>query len=109
MMIGLRWTRLEQLSNAKIYIDDSPTIKVNEIFAKCRKLQKDQGLDMIIVDYLQLIAPSVSKGDNRQLEVSEISRSLKQMARELKIPVVALSQLSRNVEKNKERNRCSRT
>ncbi len=101
------WFKMDQartrLSNAKIYIDDSPTIKVNEIFAKCRKLQKDQGLDMIIVDYLQLIAPSVSKGDNRQLEVSEISRSLKQMARELKIPVVALSQLSRNVEKNKER------
>lgn len=101
------WRNIDQarskLSDSNIFIDDSPTIKVNEIFAKCRKLQADHGLDLIIIDYLQLIAPSVSKGDNRQLEVSEISRSLKQMARELKVPVIALSQLSRNVEKNKER------
>ena len=96
------WAKIDQaksqLEKAGIFIDDSPIIKVNDIFAKCRKLQADHGLDMIIVDYLQLIAPSVSKGDNRQLEVSEISRSLKQMARELNVPVVALSQLSRNVE-----------
>ena len=101
------WTGIDQaksqIETSKIYIDDSPTIKVNEIFAKCRKLKADKGLDLVVIDYLQLIAPTVSKGDNRQLEVSEISRSLKLMARELNIPVVALSQLSRNVEKNRER------
>ncbi|MGI6608020.1 MAG: replicative DNA helicase [Erysipelotrichaceae bacterium] len=103
------WGRIDvaknRLEKAKIFIDDSPTIKVNEIFAKCRKLKDNQKLDLIIIDYLQLIAPSVSKGDNRQLEVSEISRSLKQMARELEVPVIALSQLSRTVEKGKDRRR----
>ena len=101
------WGRIDeakgQLEKAGIFIDDSPTIKVNDIFAKCRKLQSDHGLDLIIIDYLQLIAPSVSKTENRQLEVSEISRSLKQMARELKVPVIALSQLSRSIEMGRER------
>ena len=66
------WTGIDQaksqIETAKIYIDDSPTIKVNEIFAKCRKLKADKGLDMVVIDYLQLIAPTVSKGDNRQLK-----------------------------------------
>ncbi len=99
------WAKIDEarnmLQNSGLFIDDSSTIKVNDIFAKCRKLKEDQGLDMIIIDYLQLIQPSTSKGDNRQLEVSEISRQLKQMARELDVPVIALSQLSRSVEKNK--------
>lgn len=102
------WGKLDiaknTLEKAKIYIDDSSVIKVNDIFAKCRKLQADEGLDMIIIDYLQLIAPSTSsRSDNRQNEVSEISRSLKSMARELNVPVIALSQLSRNVERDKSR------
>ena len=101
------WTGIDQaksqIETAKIYIDDSPTIKVNEIFAKCRKLKADKGLDMVVIDYLQLIAPTVSKGDNRQLEVSEISRSLKQMARELNIPVVLClnyQEMWKKIEKN---------
>ena len=86
------------LSKAKMYFDDSPTIKVNEIFAKCRKLKADSGLDLVIIDYLQLIAPSGRSIDSRQQEVSEISRSLKALAREMEIPVIALSQLNRSVE-----------
>ena len=87
------------LHKQKIYIDDSSTIKVNEIFAKCRKLKNDTNqLDLIIIDYLQLISGSGKSRDNRQQEVSEISRSLKQLAREMECPVIALSQLSRSVE-----------
>jgi replicative DNA helicase len=80
-----------------IYFDDTPGIKVAEIFAKCRKLQAEQGLCAIIIDYIQLITGS-HRSENRQQEVSEISRSLKSLARELKVPVIALSQLSRAVD-----------
>lgn len=86
----------EQIKKSKIFIDDSPSVKVSEIFSKCRKLKSEHGLDLVIIDYLQLIAGS--KAENRQQEVSEISRSLKQLARELECPVLALSQLSRSVE-----------
>ncbi|MET3657666.1 replicative DNA helicase [Sporosarcina psychrophila] len=87
------------LSNAGIFIDDSPGIRVNDIRSKCRRLQQEHGLGMIMIDYMQLIAGSGTKpGENRQQEVSEISRSLKSLARELKVPVIALSQLSRGVE-----------
>ena len=76
---------------------------MGEIFSKCRKLKSEHGLDMIVIDYLQLITGSGKGGsDNRQQEVSEISRSLKALARELKVPVIALSQLSRSVESRKE-------
>lgn len=97
------WGRIdqarEQLAEAKIYIDDSSVIKVNDIFAKCRKLQAEAGLDLVIIDYLQLISGSSSnRQSSREQEVSEISRALKQMARELNVPVIALSQLSRKVE-----------
>ncbi len=91
----------EALAAANIHIDDSSVIKVSEIFAKCRKLKHDKGLSLIIIDYLQLISGSKNRSESRQVEVSEISRSLKGLAREMNVPVIALSQLSRNVEKNK--------
>lgn len=90
------------LNEKQIYIDDSPFIKVNEIKAKCKALKNDVGLDIVIIDYLQLLQAS-RKSDNRQQEVSEISRSLKQMARELECPVIALSQLSRSVESRQDK------
>ena len=86
------------LSNTGIYIDDSSGIRVNEIRSKCRRLKQEHGLDMVIIDYMQLISGNGKPGENRQQEVSDISRSLKGLARELEIPVIALSQLSRNVE-----------
>ena len=91
------------LSNAGVFIDDSPGIRVNEIRSKCRRLQQEHGLGMIIIDYLQLIQGSGRAGENRQQEVSEISRSLKGLARELKVPVIALSQLSRGVEQRQDK------
>ena len=91
------------LSNAGIYIDDTPGIKVNEIRAKCRRLKQEQGLGMVLIDYLQLIQGSGKSGENRQQEVSEISRTLKGIARELQVPVIALSQLSRGVESRQDK------
>lgn len=91
------------LSNAGIYIDDSSGIRVNEIRSRCRRLKQEHGLDMVIIDYMQLIQGSGKPGENRQQEVSEISRSLKGLARELKIPVIALSQLSRGVEQRQDK------
>lgn len=91
------------LSNAGIYIDDTPGVKINEIQSKCRRLKQESGLGMILIDYLQLIQGSGRSGENRQQEVSEISRSLKQLARELQVPVIALSQLSRGVEQRQDK------
>ncbi len=91
------------LSNAGIYIDDTPGIRINEIRSKCRRLAQEHGLGMIMIDYLQLIQGSGRPGENRQQEVSEISRSLKGLARELKVPVIALSQLSRGVEQRQDK------
>ncbi len=98
-----QWNALNEaaadLKNTKIYIDDSPSIRVAEIFSKCRKLQSEHPLGLIVIDYIQLISGSgKSSSDNRQQEVSEISRALKALARELETPVLALSQLSRMVE-----------
>lgn len=90
------------LSNTNIFIDDSATVTVPEIFSKCRKLKAEVGLDLIVIDYIQLITGR-GKADSRQQEVSEISRSLKQLAREMDVPVIALSQLSRNVEKREDK------
>lgn len=88
------------LSNASIYIDDTPGIKVAEIRARCRRLAKEKGnLGLIVIDYLQLIEGS--NPDNRQQEVSEISRQLKKLAKELEVPVIALSQLSRELNSDK--------
>ena len=98
------WEKLisvsDGLSSAPLYIDDTPGITVLEMRSKARRLKMEHGLSLIIIDYLQLMQGS-SKGkgsENRQQEISEISRSLKALARELKVPVIALSQLSRSVE-----------
>lgn len=85
------------LSEAPIYIDDTPGISVMEMRAKCRRLKLEKGLGLILVDYLQLMSGN-TKSDSRQQEISEISRSLKALAREMEAPVVALSQLSRACE-----------
>ncbi|AWP30743.1 replicative DNA helicase [Paenibacillus sp. Cedars] len=93
------------LGGANILIDDSPGITVHDIRSKCRRLKKQEGLGLIVIDYLQLIA-SAGKGrgqENRQQEVSEISRTLKHLARELDVPVIALSQLSRGVEQRQDK------
>lgn len=87
----------QELQQAKIFLDDSSTIRMSDIFSKCRKLKSEHGLDIVIIDYLQLISGG-KKTESRQQEVSEISRSLKQLARELEVPVIALSQLSRKTE-----------
>ena len=85
------------LSNAKIHIDDTPGISISELRAKCRKLKMEQGLDLILIDYLQLMEGE-GNNESRQQEIAKISRSLKIIAKELNCPVVALSQLSRAPE-----------
>ncbi|RAP74250.1 replicative DNA helicase [Paenibacillus montanisoli] len=104
---GDDWEKLTMaigsLSEAHIYIDDTPGITVSDIRAKCRRLKKERGLGMILIDYLQLIQGRGKAGENRQQEVSEISRTLKQIARELEVPVIALSQLSRGVEQRQDK------
>ena len=91
------------LSKAPIYIDDTPGVTISDIRSKCRRLKAEQGdVGLILIDYLQLISGRGS-GDNRQQEISEISRSLKLMARELNCPVIALSQLSRAVEQRQDK------
>jgi replicative DNA helicase len=90
---------MTSLSEAPIYIDDTPNISTMELRTKARRLQAEVGLDLVIVDYLQLMQSSTTTKDaNRVQEVSEISRGLKALARELKVPVIALSQLSRQPE-----------
>lgn len=91
------------LSRAGIYIDDAAGIRINDIRAKCRRLKQEHGLGMILIDYLQLIQGPGKAGQNRQQEVSDISRSLKGLARELEVPVIALSQLSRGVEQRQDK------
>ena len=91
-------TALGPLSEAPIYIDDTPGISVSEIRAKCRKLKIEKDIGLIVIDYLQLIQGSNKKNSSREQEISEISRSLKILAKELDVPVIALSQLSRAAE-----------
>lgn len=86
------------LSESKIFIDDTPGISIMEIRAKCRKLKLEQNIGLIVIDYLQLIQGSGKRGASREQEISEISRSLKILAKEINVPVIALSQLSRAVE-----------
>ena len=102
-MLNNDWKRFDQavsrLNDAKLYIDDTPGITIGEIRAKCRRLASStDGLDLVIIDYLQLISGVKNYGANRQQEVADISRSLKTLAMELHIPVIALAQLSRSVE-----------
>ena len=91
---------VEELGKLKLFIDDTPAMTVLELRSKARRLKTEKGLDLIVIDYLQLMQGRASKGGefNRQQEISEISRNLKALARELNVPVMALSQLSRNVE-----------
>ncbi|MDH4129131.1 MAG: replicative DNA helicase, partial [Spirochaetota bacterium] len=90
---------ISQLSKVKIYLDDTPSITPLEIRAKARRLMARDEINLIIIDYLQLISGSPSRrSENRQNEIAEISRSLKVLARELEIPVIVISQLSRGVE-----------
>ena len=86
------------IGNSKLIIDDTPGISIMELRSKCRKMKLEYGLNVVIIDYLQLMSGSGKGGDNRQQEISEISRSLKGLARELNAPVIALSQLSRACE-----------
>lgn len=97
------WQRLinaaDKFSKAPLYIDDTPGITIMELRSKARRLQQEKGLSLVLIDYLQLMQGRGNRnGDNRQQEISEISRSLKSLARELNVPVIALSQLSRSVE-----------
>lgn len=87
---------LSELSQARMFIDDSASMNLLEIKSKCRRLKMESGLDMIVIDYLQLI--NGTNPNNRVQEISDISRGLKSLARELSVPIIALSQLSRNVE-----------
>ena len=94
------------LSEAPIYVDDTPGISIMEIRAKCRKLKMEKNIGMIVIDYLQLIQGSSRKRNaSREQEISEISRSLKVLAKELDVPVIALSQLSRAAEQRKDDHR----
>lgn len=91
------------LSDAPIYIDDTPGIKVMDIRTKCRKLKMEKKIGLIVIDYLQLIQGNSKRGGTREQEISEISRSLKILAKELDVPVIALSQLSRSVESREDK------
>ena len=86
------------IGESRLIIDDTPAITVQEMRSKCRKYKMEFGLEMVIIDYLQLMSGSGKSGESRQQEISEISRSLKALARELNVPVISLSQLSRAVE-----------
>ena len=90
--------RIKKLEDAKIYIDDTPAISIFELRAKCRRLKRQHDIDIIIIDYLQLMTGTPESKGNREQEVSNISRALKGIAKELNVPVLALSQLNRSVE-----------
>ncbi len=102
------WDRLiqtaDRVGSSNIIIDDTPGINISELRSKCRKVKLERGLDMVIIDYLQLMSGAGTKhNENRQQEVSDISRSLKALARDIECPVVALSQLSRAVEQRTDK------
>ena len=96
-------TTLGELSEAPIYIDDTPGISIMEIRAKCRKLKIEKNIGLIVIDYLQLIQGTGKRNASREQEISEISRSLKILAKELDVPVIALSQLSRTAERRDDK------
>jgi replicative DNA helicase len=101
-LAGHEWQQLNdkisKLVDAKIFIDDTPALTIFELRAKCRRLKQQHDIQMVFIDYLQLMHGGDSKGGNREQEISQISRSLKALAKELNVPVLALSQLSRAVE-----------
>ena len=99
------WVASDRLAGSEIFIDDTPGISIMEMRSKSRRLQAEGGLDLIVIDYLQLMQGAVGRNsaENRQQEVSEISRGLKALARELNVPVLALSQLSRSVEARQDK------
>lgn len=100
---GSDWAKLlegaDNIAKSHLIIEDTPGISIGEMRSKCRKMKLENDLGLIIIDYLQLMSGSGRSSDSRQQEISDISRALKQLARELEVPVVALSQLSRAVEK----------
>ena len=107
-LMNTDWKRINeavsQLSNTNLVMDDTPGITIGEIRAKCRRLaSSEKGLALVVIDYLQLISGGKNYGANRQQEVSDISRSLKTLAVELQVPVIALSQLSRSVEAREDK------
>lgn len=91
-------TKIKELSQAPIFIDDTPAISIFELRAKCRRLKQKHNVELIIIDYLQLMTGGSDKKGNREQEISTISRSIKGIAKELNVPIIALSQLSRAVE-----------
>ncbi|MEX2624833.1 MAG: replicative DNA helicase [Acidimicrobiia bacterium] len=103
--LGNQWDRLVSAANrmykTPIYVDDSSVVMVTDIRAKCRRLKRVKGLDLVVVDYLQLMQGSTR--ENRQQEIAEISRGLKNLARELEVPIIAVSQLNRSVESREDR------
>lgn len=107
-LVNEDWKRVteakSQLANAKLYISDDAGVTVGDIKSKCRRLAtSEQGLDLVIIDHLQLLTMGGNYGNNRQAEITDISRSLKKMAMELKVPVIALAQLSRGVEQREDK------
>jgi len=107
-LVNEDWRRVteakSQLANSKLYISDDAGVTVGDIKSKCRKLAtSEEGLDLVIIDHLQLLTMGGNYGNNRQAEITDISRSLKKMAMELKVPVIALAQLSRGVEQREDK------
>lgn len=91
------WNARKELDNAEIYVDDTSLATPKSILSKCRRLKSTKGLDLVVIDHIQLMEPNIKNPGNRQQEITEISRALKMMAKELSVPVIALSQLSRLV------------
>ena len=97
---------VNRLDKAPIFIDDTPSLNIFELRAKCRRLKNKQNIGLVIIDYLQLMSGTADgKNGNREQEISAISRNLKALAKELNVPIIALSQLSRDVEKRKDGNK----
>ena len=98
------WIAQEVLKNSNVYIDDSAMITTEQIMSKCRRLKAQKGrLDLVVIDYLQLISPSDSRKSKLE-QVSDISRFVKLLAKELKVPVIILSQMSRSIETRDDQN-----
>ena len=99
----LLFSRVDRLSELDMYIDDTPSISLTELRAKSKRLRQEHGVDLIVIDYLQLMTTDSKRVENRQQEISTISRGLKALAKELNVPVLALSQLSRKSEERSDK------